>query len=168
MRVKPISGMCSAVWANRWRGHIGVIPLRVHQLNKSVKAADLLYLLITEAKGSTGKRLNRRLELTYRCCHLSSLIQVVCLMHFFSFSLYVTHKLKSLEIFALQCSWALRVCVSDLLSQGALGCAAYVSRLNLNKVLRVTTAFIFNSLHYFSECVWQWWWGSYFKMLLII
>ncbi len=120
--------MCCAVWVNRWRGHAGVIPLRVHQLNKSVTAVDLLCLLLTEAKGLTGKRLNRRLELTYRCCHLSSLIRLPNLIHFFSFSLYVTHKLSP-EIVTLQsCSWALGMYSIDGyeiwdLSLGAVGCS---------------------------------------------
>lgn len=129
MRVKPIGEMCCAVGANRWRGHTGVIPLRVHQLNKSVTAVDLLCLLITEAKGSTGKRLNRWLEVTYRCCHLSSLIRFPNLICFFSFSLYVTHKLSP-EIFTLQCcSWALGMYrihgyeIWDLLSLGAVVCS---------------------------------------------
>ncbi len=121
--------MCCAVGANRWRGHTGVIPLRVHQLNKSVTAGDLLCLLITEAKGSTGKRLNRRLEVTYRCCHLSSLIRFPKLIHFFSFSLYVTHKLSP-EIFTLHAAPELLGMYSidgyeiwDLLSLGAAVCS---------------------------------------------
>ncbi len=79
--------MCCAVGANRWRGHTGVIPLRVHQLNKSVTAGDLLCLLITEAKGSTGKRLNRWLEVTYRCClHSSGFPNLYISSHFLCMS----------------------------------------------------------------------------------